>query len=447
MPPLDPAATATEVTRLARPLRDDDDLDQLITSIADARVVMLGEATHGTAEFYDWRRRITRRLVIEHGFGFVAVEGDWPDAARIDNWVRGAADGASRAEARRLLSQLDRWPTWMWANEQVAELVEWMARYNAGRPPFEQVRFHGLDVYSLYKSISAVIQYLKCVDPELAAIASERYACFEAYRPDEIEYARAALRMPPGCEEEAVANLVDLVELRVHNGGANGASLFDARQNALVVRNADRYYRTMLRGDERSWNIRDNHMLDTLDLLMRLGASSDGAAPKRGIVWAHNTHIGDYRATDMEAAGYVNLGGLARRRYAKGDVVLVGFGTYAGSVIASPAWDGPAIAMPVPEARANSYEHALHTAEPAGGEDFFMSFDAAAAAGPLAQTAGHRAIGVVYDPDRESRSNYVPTSLANRYDAFVFIHESEALSPLPASFDPHEVPETWPTGA
>ncbi|MBK5231278.1 MAG: erythromycin esterase family protein, partial [Thermoleophilia bacterium] len=151
------------MTRLARPLRDDDDLDQLITSIADARVVMLGEATHGTAEFYDWRRRITRRLVIEHGFGFVAVEGDWPDAARIDNWIRGAAGGASRAEARRLLSQLDRWPTWMWANEQVAELVEWMARYNSGRPPFEQVRFHGLDVYSLYKSISAVIQYLRCV--------------------------------------------------------------------------------------------------------------------------------------------------------------------------------------------------------------------------------------------------------------------------------------------
>lgn len=435
---------AREVDRLARPLRDG--VDELAAAIADAKVVMLGEATHGTAEFYDWRREITKILIAEHGFGFVAVEGDWPDAAMIDDWVRHAGADATIDEARAVLRRLDRWPTWMWANQEIAELAVWLARYNASRLSAEQARFHGLDVYSLYKSISAVLQYLRSVDSELAAVAARRYECFEAYRPDEILYARAALHMPPGCEEEAIANLVDLNKLRVSNGGRNGARLFDARQNALVVRNADRYYRTMLHGDERSWNVRDEHMIETLDRLLSQGGSSDGVGPKRGIVWAHNTHIGDYLFTDMTDYGYVNLGGMARERYGEDQVALVGFGTFEGSVIASHAWDGPATVMPVPQARPGSYEFELHSAAATEGEDFFMVFDDDARGGPLSERAGHRAIGVVYDPAHEGRSNYVPTSLANRYDAFVFVHETQALHPLAVEFEPHEIPETWPSG-
>lgn len=442
---LDPQAVAQELERVAHPLHGRDDLDPLIDRVAGARVVMLGEATHGTAEFYDWRRRITQRLIDEHGFGFVAVEGDWPDAAMIDEWLRG--DGRSAAEpAHELLGRLDRWPTWMWANEQVAALIDWIADRNAGRDLSGKVRFHGLDVYSLFKSISAVLRYLEGVDPKLAVEASERYACFESHRPDEVEYARSALRMPPGCEREAVEMLAELEGLQPAAG--DGVQLFDARQNAMVVRNADRYYRTMLRGDERSWNVRDSHMLDTLDQLLTSGASIDGVGPRRGIVWAHNTHIGDYRATDMAADGYVNLGGLARERWGETAVALVGFGTHSGSVIASPAWDGPVLSMEVPAARPGSYEDILHDCGPGGrGSDFTIVFDERSAAGALSMPAGHRAIGVVYDPRHEGRSNYVPTSLSRRYDAFVFVDRTSALDPLPVTFDPNEIPETWPSGA
>ncbi|MFY9263844.1 MAG: erythromycin esterase family protein [Solirubrobacterales bacterium] len=449
MSPIDQQAAIAEIARLATPLGGDDDgLDRLLDRVGGADVVMLGEATHGTAEFYEWRSRITRRLVAEHGFGFVAVEGDWPDAAMIDRFVRGVVSGPEdAADARSLLGRLDRWPTWMWANEEVASLMDWMTNFNGLRASGAQVRFHGLDMYSLYKSISAVLEYLADVDPELEAVARDRYACFDSHRPDEIEYARSALRLPHGCESQAVANLMDLLALRLPADRPDGRELFDAQQNARVVRDADRYYRTMLRGDARSWNIRDTHMLETLDQLLLHGASSDGGAARRGIVWAHNTHVGDYRATDMVANGYINLGGLARERYGEAAVALVGFGTHGGSVIAAPAWDGPTTSMPVPPARPGSYEDALHAARArVGADDLLLVFDDLARHGPLSRVAGHRAIGVVYDPAHEARGNYVPTALTDRYDAFIFIDRTEGLHPLPATADVREMPETWPSG-
>jgi erythromycin esterase-like protein len=422
------------------------DLDAMADAIADARVVMLGEATHGTTQFYDWRRRISQRLIERHGFGFIAVEGDWPDCGKIDDFVcgRDVRDVDDDDDPRAVLSSFDRWPTWMWANEEVVRLMTWMRGVNQSRLDQDKARFHGLDVYSLYRSIDAVLRYLETVEPELAQTAAQRYACFGAYEGDEIAYARSTMSLPEGCADEAVQTMVDLLSLNARSGSADD-ELFDAQQNARIVHNAERYYRTMLHGDAQSWNIRDQHMLETLELLVKRGGSS-GEQPRRGIVWAHNTHIGDYRATDMAAAGYVNLGGLARERFGRDEVELVGFSTRAGTVTAAFAWDASAQAMPVPPAKQGSYEHALHVAGEEIGPDLALLFDDAARGGPLASVAGQRAIGVVYDPAEEPRRNYVPTSLAERYDAFAFVHDSSALTPLPTKLDPREIPETWPSG-
>lgn len=434
-----------EVLRAARPLRGREDLSPLIESIADSEVVMLGEATHGTKEFYELRAEITRRLVHDHDFDFVAVEGDWPDAALIDRFVRGAPDPDERDlhGGRDVLARLDRWPTWMWANEEVAILVDWMRHFNDLHAPDRQVRFHGLDIYSLYKSISAVIAYLEDIDAPIADEVRERYGCFELHSPDEIAYARSTLHFPRGCATQAVDNLRALLAVQVPAGRPNGIELFGARQNARVVRDADRYYRTMLHGNVDSWNIRDRHMMETLELLL----AGEGAGRKRAVVWAHNTHIGDYRATDMASHGLVNLGGLARERLGRSAVALVGFGTHAGRVVASHAWDGPTVSVEVPPARPGSYEFAMHAVgDKVGSSDMFFIFDEKARSGPLASVADHRAIGVVYDPRHESRGNYVPTALAERYDAFVFVDQSRALHPLATSADRQEIPETYPSG-
>ncbi|HEV7918939.1 MAG TPA: erythromycin esterase family protein, partial [Solirubrobacterales bacterium] len=446
--PADRDQAVREIVRLARPAASDHDFDVLAAELAGPRVVMLGEASHGTSEFYSTRFRISQRLIAEHEYRFIGVEGDWPECKKIDDYVCGRdVEGVERDndDPRDVLATFDRWPTWMWANAEVAELMAWMREFNAGRPIDQQARFHGLDIYSLYKSIDAVLRFLEDYDPDLAREAAERYACFEPYDRDEISFARSTMQLPQGCSDEAVAIMLELLSLHTDATG-EGQSLFDAQQNARVVRNAERYYRTMLRGDASSWNIRDRHMLETLDRLLQTGASADGAHPKRGIVWAHNTHIGDYRATDMAGAGYVNLGGLARESYGRHNVELVGLSTYQGTVIAARAWDARAERMPVPRARPDSYEATFHVAgELVGKDDFVMKFDDAARNGPFAEVTGHRAIGVVFDPDREAH-NYVPTLLAERYDDVAFIHDTEALQPVPTAIDPHEVPLTWPTG-
>lgn len=427
----------------ALPLATPADLDPLLALIGDARYVLLGEATHGTAEFYTWRAEISKRLVRERGFSFVAVEGDWPDCYRVNRYVKGR--GGSETSAEDVLHAFERWPTWMWANREVAEFAEWMRGYNRQRSDEQQVGFFGLDVYSLWESMAAVVAYLERVDPAAAPAARRAYACFDPYRADAQEYARATALVPTSCEDEAIATLRALRTRAPAYREDGRDAYFDAEQNALVAQNAERYYRTMIRGGPTSWNVRDHHMVDTLDRLM----AHHGPRAK-AIVWEHNTHIGDARYTDMARARMVNVGQLVREAHGerpteRDGVVLVGFGTHRGTVIAGDEWGAPMQRMPVPAARAGSWEDLLHRAV-AG--DLMLCFDGSHDGGlGLDEPLDHRAIGVVYDPRRERWGNYVPTVVPGRYDAFLFVDASRALDPLHmrARLD-GEPPETYPSG-
>lgn len=423
----------------AQPFQHASDLGPLISRIKDSKVVMLGEATHGTHEFYDWRRIISQELIANHGFNFIAVEGDWPPCQSLNEYI---SHGSPQGTAREALTAFQRWPTWMWANAEVAELAEWLRHHNASAN--EKVGFHGLDVYSLFESMEVVLERLHDLNPFLARRARTLYSCFERFNEDERRYARSLIQMPEGCEGEVAQVLSELLSFRLDGLSDREAALFDARQNARIVKNAEDYYRTMMLGTEDSWNVRDRHMMETLQLLL------DHYGPTaKGIVWEHNTHIGDYRATDMLSMGQVNIGGLARERLGEDAVSLVGFGTYEGTVIASHAWDGPTQNLPVPPGRTGTYEEAFHDACAAEGhKQSFITFDAEdrEAGSSLAETLGHRAIGVVYDPAHERWGNYVPTSLANRYDAFVFFDQSRAVEPYSISFLHEDFPETWPRG-
>ncbi|HEU4451951.1 MAG TPA: erythromycin esterase family protein [Longimicrobium sp.] len=423
------------VRERALPLADDGDLDPLLERIGDARVVLLGEASHGTSDFYTWRDRISRRLVEEKGFRFIAVEGDWPDCYLVNRYAKGWDGGGS---AREVLHAYDRWPTWMWANEEVVELAEWMRGHNASLPDERKVGFYGLDVYSLWDSMDAVTRYLERMDPELAARARRAYGCFDPYEEDVQEYAMATAIVPTSCEEEVVKILRELRAKGPDFADEGPEAFFNAEQNALVARNAELYYRTMIRGGSASWNVRDTHMMETLDRLMR-----HHGPDAKAIVWEHNTHVGDARATDMARAGMVNVGQLAREEYGE-DCVIVGFSSYAGSVIAGEEWGAPMERMPVPEARAGSWEAVFHEA---GAEDKLLLLEGFDEVEGALDARGHRAIGVVYRPEAERFGNYVPTVLPYRYDAMLYIDRSSALRPLHmVPVEEHEVPETYPSG-
>ena len=438
----DPAVSShlrNEIRSLARPLRTPTDLDPLLARIGDARVVLLGEASHGTHEFYTWRAALTRRLIEEKGFNFVAVEGDWPDCYRINRFVKGYPGSPDSPEAA--LSTFRRWPTWMWANEEVEELIRWLEWFNQGRPEDRKVGFYGLDVYSLWDSLREVMRYLKGKnDPEALAAARRALNCFEPYGEDAHEYARATVLVPDTCRDEAI-DLLRQLRARVPTHEEDGRdAFFVAEQNALVVKNAETYYRTMVLSNSLSWNVRDRHMAETLERL--LAFTAPGA---RAVVWEHNTHIGDARFTDMAESGEVNLGQLARDRYGEKDAVLVGFGTHRGTVIAGSEWGEPWEEMRVPPARSGSWEDAFHQA---GDEDRLVIFPERASA-ELSAWRGHRAIGVVYRPQYEQYGNYVPSVLPQRYDAFLHFDQTTAVRPL---FPPtaeefeEEAPETYPTG-
>ncbi len=423
-----------QVRALARPL-DTRALDLLIDRIGEARFVLLGEASHGTAEYYVWRARLSRRLIEEKGFSFIAVEGDWPDCYRVNRFVKGRPGAGD--DARGVLRTFTRWPTWMWANEEVEDLVRWLRRHNEGLPEERQAGFYGLDVYSLWDSLYQVLAYVKKNQPAALPAARRAYQCFEPYGEDAQEYARATLWLPDSCRDEVVGLLR---EMRARDGRPAGDAedLFVAEQNALVVKNAEAYYRAMVRGDAESWNVRDRHMAETLDRLM--SRHGPGA---RAIVWEHNTHVGDARFTDMAAEGMVNVGQLVREHHAKEGVVVVGFAGHRGTVIAGRAWEAPLERLPVPPARPGSWEDVLHEV---GGPDRLLLFDDARSEEMLAER-GQRAIGVVYHPEYEHRGNYVPTVLPRRYDALLYFEETQALHPLhlPAQVG-EEVAETYPTG-
>ena len=428
-----------DVRRAALPLRDGDDLDPLMDRIGDARYALLGEATHGTSEFYSWRTELSKRLILEKGFSFIAVEGDWPDCYRVNRYVKWLSDAGESAHG--VLHTFERWPTWMWANREVVELASWLREHNRRLSPERQVGFYGLDVYSLWESMASVVEYLESIDPELARSARGAYTCFQPYNEDAQEYARATAIVPTSCELEAVAVLASLRRKATEYREDGRDAYFNAEQNALVARNAELYYRTMVRGGPMSWNVRDEHMVETLDRLMK----HHGPMAK-AIVWEHNTHIGDARFTDMARAGMVNVGQLVREAHGDEGVILVGFGTHRGTVVAGDEWGAPMQRMRVPKAREGSWEDMLHDA---GHDDKLLLFDGTDTGGirGLDEPVAHRAIGVVYDPNSERWGNYVPTLMPRRYDAFLYIDESRAVDPLhmPVVVE-GEVPETFPSG-
>jgi protein-L-isoaspartate(D-aspartate) O-methyltransferase len=412
----------------------------------DATVVLLGEASHGTSEFYRARAAITRRLVERHGFRIVAVEADWPDAAAVDRHVRGQPRADAQAEPRD--PPFQRFPTWMWRNREMATFVEWLRQHNAGQPPGRQVSFHGLDLYSLNASIHAVVDYLDRVDPDAAAVARHRYGCLAPWASEPAGYGRMALTQGYALCEAAVTDMLrELLDRRMEYTARDGHDWFDAAQNARLVRNAEAYYRAMYYGSAESWNLRDSHMFQTLQQL--LDAGGPGA---RAVVWAHNSHIGDARETEMgEVRGEHNLGQLAREAF--GDAaVLLGFGTHAGTVAAASDWDAPMQVMRVNPSRPDSVERLFHdagTLEPSAvcslldlrgdGRRHGQACDA------LAPTRLERYIGVVYRPDTERWSHYAASSLSRQYDGWTWFDHTRAVD---AFADGHGrgVPETWPFG-
>jgi erythromycin esterase-like protein len=410
-------AAIEEIRAGSSPLRAHADLDRLLDRIDDARLVLLGEASHGTSEYYTWRAALTKRLIVERGFDLVAVEGDWPDCFEVNRWVKGRGD--QDLTPLQVLAGFERWPTWMWGNEEVADFAGWLRAHNAATGA--GVGFYGLDVYSLWESLRVVLGYLRDRHPDALEAAEAAWRCFEPYGEDPHRYARATRLVPESCEDEVIELLLDL-----HRGRGTGdddpEGDLDAAQNAEVVAGAERYYRTMAWADAGSWNVRDCHMTDTLDRLL----AHHGPAGK-AVVWEHNTHVGDARATDMASHGMVNVGQLARERHEADGVVLVGFGGHRGSVVAGDNWGAPMRRMPVPPAPTGTHEDLLHRA--VGAPSLFVFGDDRTTPW-LGQRRGHRAIGVVYRPDHDQWGNWVPTVLGRRYDAFLSFDETSALRPL-----------------
>ena len=433
------------VRRAAQPLTGAaTDFDPILQMVGDARFVLIGEASHGTSQFYAARAAITKRLIAEKGFTAVAIEGDWPDAYQVNRYVRGASDAHNADEA---LGGFQRYPVWMWRNHVVQEFVEWLKRFNDGQlDTLTRAGFYGLDLYSLYSSIDAVLRYLEQVDPEAARRARERYSCFEHFHQDSQRYGYATtFGGAEPCEADTVAQLV---ELREHAAQymQSGSLLADdeyfyAEQNALVARDAEEYYRTMFYGNVSSWNLRDKHMARTLNALDIHLARTRGHA--KIVVWEHNSHIGDARATELGAQGELNVGQLARERYDK-EACLIGFTTYSGHVTATANWDEQAQRKRVRPALSGSYEALFHEV---GVPRFILPLHADNLDTALRPARLERAIGVVYRPETERMSHYIFADLPAQFDAVIHIDETTAVRPLEDNHMWHtgEAPETYPT--
>ena len=411
-----------------------DHFGECFARFGDAQIVLLGEATHGTSEFYRARAAITRELVRNHGFTIVAVEADWPDAARIDRYVRHHAPKSVSGEA------FTRFPTWMWRNVEVMEFLDWLRDHNERSPVDRRVSFHGLDVYSLGASIGAVVDYLDRVDPQAAKVARRRYACLTPWQDEPAIYGRAVLRgQQKPCEDEAAAQLTGLLSKRLAYMQEDGEAFFDAAQNARIVRAAEEYYRLMYRGSRESWNLRDRHMFTTLQALV----AHRGRGAK-AVVWAHNSHIGNAAATAMGWAGEFNIGELCRTAF-EDNAVLIGFGTDRGTVAAASDWDQPMETKKVLPAREDSYEYAFRKAGLARSLTDWREPRKRLLADALSEPMLERAIGVVYRPETEFLSHYFEAVLSEQFDAYVWFEETRAVTPL--SIDrPHGVPDTYPFG-
>lgn len=423
------------------------DYDPLMDMVGDARFVLIGEATHGTHEFYQQRAEITKRLIGEKGFSAIAVEADWPDAYRINRYVRNASDDR---EAIDSLGNFERFPTWMWRNADVLDFIGWLRQFNDRLPSNAvKVGFYGLDLYSLYSSIEAVLKYLDLIDPEAAARARQRYGCFEHFGENVQEYGYAtSFGLSEPCENEVINQLVDMQRRAADYAGRDGRvpedEFFFAEQNARLVRNAEEYYRSMFRGRISSWNLRDRHMAETLDNLAHHLSDRQGSLAKI-VVWEHNSHLGDARATDMGAAGELNVGQLIRQRY-NDDAVLVGLTTNTGTVTAASSWGETAERKRVRPALPNSYEGLFRDSELSR---FFLDLrQDSDAVSELRAPRLERAIGVIYLPQTERASHYFNTKLPNQFDAVIHFDETRALEPLERTpiWERGEAPETFPYG-
>ncbi len=432
-PPADPAALTILAHRLVERITavtgDERDYDALIERARNAKVVLLGEASHGTHEFYQERARITQRLISELGFDAVAVEADWPDAYRINRYVRGESDDA---DAEAALGDFQRFPRWMWRNEVVRDFVGWLRNWNDAQPADGmRAGFYGLDLYSLSSSMQSVIHYLDKIDPEGAQRARARYACFDHFGDDPQAYGYQTTRgVTEPCENEAVGQLVELQrragELANRNGRVAADEFFFAEQNARLARNAEAYYRAMFYGRISSWNLRDRHMAETIDALVPHLRGRNGPTGGRIVVWAHNSHLGDARATEMGAGGELNVGQLMRQRYGD-DALLIGFSTYTGTVTAAHNWDQPAQRYRVRPGLPGSWEELLHET----GRDRFV-FDipkSGVLADELREPRLQRAIGVIYRPETERFSHYSEVQLPDQFDALIHLDVTSALHP------------------
>jgi erythromycin esterase-like protein/predicted phosphoribosyltransferase len=449
--PVLPAPAMTEGQRIrteAVPASDGvPSTSELLRLIGDAHYVLIGEASHGTHEFYQARAAMTRYLVTQRGFNAVAVEGDWPDAYRVNRFVRSHSDDADAEESLR---GFERFPTWMWRNTVVVDFVGWLREHNdhVGADHAAQVGFYGLDVYSLYRSMHEVIGYLERVDPQAAARARERYSCFDQYAGDDGQsygYA-AAFGAGEDCEQQIVDQLTELQRMGLHYARRDGLLADDdhfyAEQNARVVKAAAEYYRSMFQGRVSSWNLRDRHMTDTLDALSE-HLSKQRGEPAKIVVWEHNSHLGDARATEAVMRGELNVGQLVRERH-PGDCRSIGFTTYNGTVTAADDWGSPAQRKRVRPALADSVEELFHDT---GEKSFLLPFAMAPAAAEVLSSARlERAIGVIYRPQTERQSHYFRARVSDQFDAVIHLDETRALEPLErnAGWDSGEPPETYP---
>jgi erythromycin esterase-like protein len=426
------------------------DFDPLLERAGNARFVLLGEASHGTHEFYRIRGEITKRLIRERGFRAVAVEADWPDAYRVNRYVRGRGTDTDATDA---LESFERFPQWMWRNADVLDFIGWLRAHNdEAAKETDRVGFYGLDLYSLHASIAAVLEYLRVVDPAAARRAQHRYACFDQFGPDPQAYGYATgMGLADSCEAEVVNQLREIraaaAEYARRDGRVDPDALFFAEQNARLVTDAERYYRAMYRGRAASWNLRDRHMAETLEALAEHLAS--GSREAKIVVWAHNSHLGDARATEAGESGELNVGQLVRQRHAT-DALLVGFTTYSGTVTASSNWDEPAERKVVRRALPESYEALFH--DSAAG-NFYLDLQAHGKAEDAVKALRahrlERAIGVIYRPETERLSHYFLAGLPDQFDALLHYDVTRAVEPLERTIlwdrGTSEMPETYPS--
>jgi erythromycin esterase-like protein len=419
-----------------------DGFGSLLDSIGDASLVLIGEASHGTHEFYRIRAELTKALITKKGFNVIAVEADWPDAYRLNRWVRHASQDS---DAEIALTDFTRFPRWMWRNRDVVEFLEWLHAHNASRAAAARTGFYGLDLYSLHASIDAVLTYLRKVDPAGAERARYRYSCFEDFGEDTQAYGYAATTgLSSSCEDEVVAQLVELrrraADYASRDGHIAADEYFFAEQNARLVRNAEEYYRSMFGGRVLSWNLRDTHMMETLEALLTHVRQTSGEA--RAVIWAHNSHLGDARATYMGDSGQLNLGQLVREKYRQ-HARLIGFTTHTGTVTAASNWDEPAQRKRVRPSLPDSYERLFHDVDV---PQFLLLLDDDDIRPILSMPRLERAIGVIYRPDTERVSHYFKARLPEQFDAVLHIDETHALEPLETwAHDEADLPETYPT--